>query len=272
MSDDVVSDIKRDYIVSLAKQGQRYDGRAFDEYRPLSIECGVVSRAEGSARVRIGDTEVVVGVKMAPGEPYPDTPAMGVMTTSAELVPLASPDFEAGPPRGESIELARVVDRGIRETDTIDMEKLCVTPGEKVWMTFIDIHVIDYDGNLMDAASLGAMAALLSARVPYKRFSLGEQDQPMPIVHYPVTCTAIKLGPAIAFDPSLIEDKVGRPRLTVSHDEHNAIRAMQKGLRGGFTLDEVKGVVATAKGKSQEIREQLLRATGRQAMPVARQP
>jgi exosome complex component RRP42 len=220
--------------------------------------------------VRIGDTEVVCGVKLQPGTPYPDTPNLGTMTTSAELVPIASPDFETGPPRAESIELARVVDRGIRETDMIDMEKLCITPGEKIWMTYIDIHVIDYDGNLMDASSLAAMAALLNARVPAKKFNVGE-DTPLPIVHYPVTCTAIKLGGPIVFDPGLLEDKVGHPRLTVSHDEHDAIRAMQKGLRGGFTVDEVKSIIATAKVKGREIRAELLKATGRElAAPVAR--
>jgi exosome complex component RRP42 len=233
----------------------------------VSIEPNIIGRAEGSARVRIGDTEVIVGVKMAPGEPYPDTPNSGVMTTSAELSPLASPTFESGPPRAESIELARVVDRGIRETDTIDLEKLCVTPGEKIWMSFIDIQIIDYDGNLMDASSLAAMAALLSAKVPAAKFKLGE-DYPLPINHYPVTCTAMKLGKAIVFDPSLIEDKVGGPRLTVSHDENGDIRAMQKGLHGGFTLDEVKATIATAKAKSAEMRELLLKATGRQ-IPMA---
>jgi exosome complex component RRP42 len=269
MSDDIVSDIKRDYVNTLAKQGQRYDGRAFDEYRPIRIETGIITRAEGSSRVRIGDTEVVAGIKIAPGEPYPDTPNSGVMTTSAELVPIASPDFETGPPRAESIELARVVDRGIRETDTIDLEALCVTPGEKIWMCFIDLHIIDYDGNLMDAASLAAMAALLTAKVPGTRYKLGE-DKPLPINHYPVTCTAIKLGEAIVFDPGLIEDKVGRPRLTVSHDENGDIRAMQKGLKGGFTLDEVKSIIATAKAKSAEIRSQLMEVTGRQVAPMAR--
>lgn len=269
MGSDVVSDIQRDYVHRLAKAGHRFDGRAFDEYRPIHIETGVVRRAEGSARVRVGDTEVYVGVKMAPGEPYPDTPNSGVMTTSAELVPLASPEFEPGPPQPPAIELARVVDRGIRETGTIDLDALCVTPGEKVWVTFIDIHVIDYDGNLIDASALAAMAALLTARVPYARYGLGE-DRPLPVTRVPVTCTAMKLGGAIVFDPSLVEDKVGGPRLTVSFDEDGAIRAMQKGLRGSFTLDEVRSILATAKGKSREIRELLLRSVGREAPIAAR--
>jgi exosome complex component RRP42 len=161
------------------------------------------------------------------------------------------------------------VDRGIRETDTIDLEALCVTPGEKIWMCFIDLHIIDYDGNLMDTASLAAMTALLSAKIPGTRYKIGE-DRPLPINHFPVTCTAMKLGEAIVFDPGLIEDKVGRPRLTVSHDENGDIRAMQKGLAGGFTVDEVKAIIRTAKTKSTAIREQLLAATGRQVAPMAR--
>jgi exosome complex component RRP42 len=73
----------------------------------------------------------MAGIKMDIGEPYPDEPDSGVMTTAAELIPMASPDFESGPPDEESIELARVVDRGIRESKIIDVDKLCVVPSEK---------------------------------------------------------------------------------------------------------------------------------------------
>ena len=130
--------IKKNYLHKLAEQQKRADGRKFEEYRPVNIETGVISKAEGSARVKIGNTQVVAGIKMDMGEPYPDTPDSGVMTTAAELIPLASPDFEAGPPREDAIELARVVDRGIRESNVIELEKLCLTPGEKIWIVFID--------------------------------------------------------------------------------------------------------------------------------------
>ena len=93
-----------------------------------------------------------------------------------ELIPLASPDFESGPPREKAIELARVVDRGIRESETIDMAKLCITPEEKVWIVFIDVHVLDYDGNLFDACSLAASAALGCTIVPNERHGLGARD------------------------------------------------------------------------------------------------
>ena len=135
--------IKRDYIHKLAQQGKRIDARKFDEYRKIEIETGVVAKAEGSARVKIGNTQVLTGIKMDVGEPYPDSPDIGVLTTAAELIPLASPDFESGPPQADAIELARVVDRGVRESEVVEVEKLCIEAGEKVWIIFIFIDKID---------------------------------------------------------------------------------------------------------------------------------
>ncbi len=262
---DVVSEIKKDYVLGLIAEGKRVDGRAFDEYRPVSIQTNLIDQAEGSARVKLGDTDVIVGIKMALGTPYPDSPNQGVLTTSAELLPMASPEFESGPPRPEAIELARVVDRGIRESHCVDFEKLCITPGEKIWVSFLDMHIVDYDGNLFDACSLGALAALITATVPASAHEVGE-DYAMPVQHYPIMTTATKLGrgasSGIVFDPGQLEDKVGGPRLSVSTDENGDIRAMQKGLEGGLTKDEVMGMIRTARTKSAELREILFKQTG----------
>lgn len=152
---DVIAEIRKDYIYNLAKRKERVDGRAFDEYRPISVEMGLIDKAEGSARVKIGNTQVMVGIKIQPGDPFPDAPDMGVIITNVELVPLASPSFEPGPPDENAIELARVVDRGVRESGAIDLSTLNLPDG-KVWLVFIDVHVLDHDGNLMDAAALGA--------------------------------------------------------------------------------------------------------------------
>ena len=254
--------IKRDYLVNLAKNGTRADGRGFDEFRKIEIETGVVSKAEGSARVKIGNTQVLTGIKMDIGEPYPDTPETGVMTTAAELIPLASPDFEAGPPREDAIELARVVDRGIRESQLIEVEKLCIEPEEKVWMVFIDIHILDYDGNLFDAASLASLAALMTTKVPAKRFELGE-DYPLPIKEPPISCTSVKFNDVVVMDPSLDEDEIAEVRLTVATDKNEDIRAMQKGLNGSFTREEIKKVIKASIDNGKKIREQLYKSIGK---------
>ena len=77
-------------------------------------------------------------------------------------------------PSPQSIELGRVVDRGIRESGCIDMEALCIVPGEKVWGVMIDIHVLSDGGNIFDACGLAAIAALRTAVVPAERFDVGE--------------------------------------------------------------------------------------------------
>ena len=250
----VVPSIKRDYLAKLAEQGKRADGRKFGEYRTIEIEPRVVSKAEGSARVKIGNTQVMVGVKMDVGEPYSDSPESGVLTTAAELIPLASPDFEAGPPREDAIELARVVDRGVRESEVVELDKLCLEPGEKVWIVFIDIHILDYDGNLFDAASLAALAALLTAKVPAERFELGE-DHPLPLKDPPVSCTSVKYNSVVVLDPSLDEEEIAEARLTVATDKNGDIRAMQKGLSGSFTREEIKKVIKVSINNGKEIRE-----------------
>jgi len=258
----ITPSIKRDFLEKLAKEGKRVDGRKFDEFRDIEIEVGVVNKAEGSARVKIGKTQVITGIKMDLGEPYPDSPDSGVMTTAAELIPMASPDFESGPPREDAIELARVVDRGIRESDIIEVDKLCVEPGEKVWIVFIDIHILDYDGNLFDAASLASLAALMTAKVPAERFELGE-DYPLPLKEPPISCTSVKFNGVTIMDPSLDEEEIAEVRLTVATDTNGDVRAMQKGLNGSFSVDEIKKVIKASVDNGKKIREQLYKSVGK---------
>ncbi len=249
-----MSSIKIDYLLRLAEEKKRIDGRKFDEYRPIEIEEKVIRMAEGSARVKIGNTMVLAGIKMDVGEPYPDSPDKGVLTTIAELIPLASPNFEAGPPRENAIELARVVDRGIRESETIQLEKLCIEEGEKVWIVFVDLHILDYDGNLFDDCSLAALVALRNAMVPNERFGYGK-DEPLPLREPPISCTFVKYDDTIVIDPCLDEEEVAEARMTIATDENGDIRAMQKGLEGSFTIEEIKKMVKLAKTNGKKIRK-----------------
>ncbi len=246
MSDEVTAEILTTHILDLAGQGKRLDGRGPDDYRKVTIDPGFVMSADGSALVRIGDTAVLAGVKLEPGKPFPDTPNAGVLTTNAELIPLSSPTFEPGPPQPGAIEVSRVVDRAIRAAETIDLTRLCVTPGEKSWVCYVDIHVLDHGGNLIDAALLSGLAALAHATVPAKRFGVGDADYPLEVLHYPVECTFVRLGEAIVVDPTFDEERAAQGRLTVATDETGRIVAMQKGLVGAFSPDDVKSTVERA--------------------------
>jgi len=254
MARSIMSEIKKDHIHKLLAKGRRVDGRAWDEFRPISIKTNFSETAEGSARVRVGNTDVLVGVKMTVGQPFEDTPNKGVLTTNAELIPLASPTFESGPPDENSVELARVCDRGIRESQMIDLEALCIEERKEVWILFTDIYVLDYDGNLFDAAFLGAMAALRSTIVPAKENGKGE-DFPLPIRHSPISVTAVQIENSILVDPTLDEEKVAEARLTVTTDENGDLRAMQKGLQGALTLEQVGKIIETSQRLGNDLRK-----------------
>lgn len=256
---NVISEIKKDYLYNLILKGQRADGRRFDQYREISIQRDVIRKAEGSALVKIGQSQVLVGIKMQPGEPFPDSPDRGVIITNAELVPLASPTFEPGPPNEVGIELARVVDRGVRESHSVDLDALCIVPGKQVWIIFIDVHILDDCGNILDAASLGAIAALLTTRVPASKFGLGE-DFVLPVKDIPVATTAIEFGDVLMFDPSVDEEEIANTKLTVITAADGSICGMQKSGTGALKPEQIYRIVDIACEKAREIREKFLEA------------
>jgi len=257
MNEGIVAEIRKDYMYDLAKKGERVDGRALDQHRDISVETGVISRAEGSARVQIGNTQVLVGVKIQPGEPFPDTPDKGIIITNAELVPLASPTFEPGPPKEDAIELARVVDRGIRESGALDLTGLCIEEGVKVWMVFIDVHVLDHDGNLIDAAALGAIAALLNAKLPNERYDMGKDVQ-LPVTDLPVAVTVAEIGGTLLLDPCLEEEQITSAKLTIIFNKDDTISGMQKSGTGMLTSEQIYQAIEMASNKAKEIRKEFL--------------
>ncbi len=244
------------HILKFLSSGMRFDKRKLDEYRQIKVETGISKNAEGSARVRIGNTEVLVGVKLCIEKPYPDTPDEGTMMVGAELLPMSSPDFEAGPPDDQSIELARVVDRGIRESKAIDFKKLCITPAEKAWMVAVDICTINDDGDLLDASALAAIIALKNTMLPkLERDTIDYKErtnQPLPLNKLPVSVTVIKIGDNFLVDPLSEEEKVADARLTVASVD-GKICALQKGGEYAISIQDVDKMAELALKKGKEL-------------------
>jgi exosome complex component RRP42 len=261
MNDKIIAEIRKDYIYNLARRGERIDGRRADEYRDIKIKTDVIQKAEGSAEVMIGNTRVLVGVKMQPGEPFSDTPNMGIIITNVEQVPLASPSFEPGPPDENAIELARVVDRGIRESNAVDLESLCIKEGEEVWMIFIDVHVLDHDGNLTDASALGAIAALMTTKIPNERFGYGE-DTPLKIQNIPIAVTTADFGTQIFVDPNLEEEHICSSKVTMIFGSSGEFAGIQKTGSGRLNVEKIYNIVEISSKKAEELREKLLGVIG----------
>ncbi len=260
----MTEEVNKKYITTLIEKNIRADGRALNKYRNITIEYGISAKsAEGSARVTIGETIVVAGVKFEVGEPFSDKPDEGTIVVNAELLPLSSPEFESGPPDVGSIELARVVDRGIRESKTLDFKKLCVKKGEKVWLIFIDVYPINDAGNLFDAAALAAFAALKDARFPkYDEASdtvlyHERTDKGLHLKNPPIACTVTKINGKFIVDPSTEEESAMDARLTVASLEDGHICAMQKGGYKPLSADDIANMVELALEKAKELRKLL---------------
>lgn len=247
------------YALELIQNGKRVDKREFTQFRDIEIKTDIINTAEGSAYVKLGGTQLIAGVKMNIGTPFADTPNAGTLSVNAEFTPLASPEFESGPPGEDAVELARVVDRGIRESKSIELEKLVITPGEKVWSVFVDIHIIDNQGNLLNAAALAAISALLSTRIPKidteGNILRDQHEGRLPVVHKPITVSVCKVGDKLFFDPTKEEESILDAKLTIAFREDDKICALQKQGTKGIEFDMIEKMVDMAMEKSKELRK-----------------
>lgn len=262
-----MSEAQKNHLETALKANMRFDGRKKNEIREISIETGVVATAEGSARVRIGKTEVLAGIKMELITPYSDEPDSGSLMVNAEFLPMASPDFETGAPGIDAIELARVVDRAVRESDAVDFKKLCVVSGEKAWMVIVDVCTINHDGNLIDVAALAALAAIDDAVFPevekneegkivgvdYKHHT----KETIPMIQKPLTVTVFKVGEELFVDPLRAEEASYDARLSIAVLENERICSLQKGGEGPLSVDQIMAMVDLAISISKQMRKSL---------------
>ena len=261
---EIVENIKKKKITELLTYDKRLDGRGLMDIREIKIETGMIGTASGSSRVSLGDTKVMTGIKIETGTPFLDKPTEGVLVTNVELVPLASPTFEAGPPREDAIEIARVVDRGIREAKVVDLSKLCIDPGKLVFVVYIDLYVLDYDGNLFDAFALSAISALLNTKMRKYTVKKGGELKfkkgyiKLPIQNYPIEISIGKITDKIIVDPTLEEEAVADGLITIAIGKQGEICAIQKRKTGVFSVEDIMVAITIAQKKADEIRENRL--------------
>jgi exosome complex component RRP42 len=252
-----LSKLTKKRIHEYLKTGKRFDGRDLLDFRKIEIDTNVIKNADGSARVKFGDTDVIAGVKLDVTAPFPDSEDEGVLITTAEFLPLSSPRFEPGPPQIDAVELARIVDRGLRESGFIEFDKLSISK-EKVWSIFVDIYPMNADGNLIDAGALAAVLALKTARLPKydekkERVVFGElTEKKLPLTNkMPLNITFYKIGKNIIIDPVQEEEDSSEARISIaaSKDKEVLLHALQKGGENVFTEEEIDIIIENAEKK-----------------------
>ena len=256
----IVDRLRRERMLELLAEGKRIDGRGPLDYRKLEVEIGAIEKAEGSALVTLGNTKVVAGVKVKVEEPFPDTPDKGILIVNAEVLPVASAYAEPGPPDENAIELSRVTDRGVRASGMVDLSKLVIVEGKWVYSIFVDVSVLNTDGNLFDATSYAVVSALLNAKIPKYVFEDEEVKEtgelmPLPISNVPISVTMASIEDKLVVDPNGEEEGVMDARLTLVVDGEGRLCAGQKGGSGSLRPEKLMEAVEIAISKSKEIRK-----------------
>jgi exosome complex component RRP42 len=259
MANNIVSRLKRKKILEVVSTGNRMDGRALMDYRDFVIKKKPLEKAEGSAEIWLGKTHVIVGVKAGIGKPFEDRPDEGVLIVNAEFTPIAHSTWEPGPPNESSIELARVVDRGMRSAEIIDMKKLCVRSGQDVYVIFVDLYVLNYDGNLIDACAIGAISALEDAKIPVFKVTNGvisqtNKTKKLELKSKPIAVTFVIIGDNLIIDPTEDEEEVMDARLTVTINENGNVTTLQKSGSTGISLETIQLAINTAVEKTPKLR------------------
>ena len=258
---NIISEVSKEKIYDLLNHNQRIDDRTFTQYRDVKIKTNYIDKAEGSAIVSIGNTTIVAGVKAQVSTPFSNSPNQGIIITNTELLAIASRNFEYGPPNKFAVEISRVVDRTIRESPLVNLEELCIVENEKCWKLHVDIYIVDFDGNIMDAACLGAVSALLTTKIPHAKIVndelfIDEDDLTnLPIENKSVLCTVIKINNKLIVDPLSVEESIMDTSISFGFREDGTLCAMQKCGLKLMNAEEVMKSMEIAYSKSRGLFE-----------------
>ncbi|RAL43104.1 unnamed protein product [Cuscuta campestris] len=258
----------KQFIKTALVSDLRVDGRRPFDYRRLTIKFG---REEGTSEVQLGHTHVMGVVTSQLVQPYRDRPNEGSLAIFVEFSPMADPSFEAGRPGESSVELGRIIDRGLRESRAIDTESLCVVSGKWVWSIRVDLHILDNGGNIVDAANVAALAALSTFRRP--ECTLGGEDgpevilhppevrEPLPLIihHMPIAITFAFIGKEniVVIDPTHFEEAVMGSRMTVTLNANGDVCAIQKPGGDGIMQSVILQCLRIASVKAADISDKI---------------
>ncbi|XP_078608298.1 exosome complex component RRP42-like [Branchiostoma floridae x Branchiostoma japonicum] len=256
----VLSDAERLFIVHGVQDDLRSDGRACEDYRHVEVETDVVSNTSGSARLRLGNTDILVGVKAEMGEPDPGRPKEGKLEFFVDCSANASPEFEGRGGEELAIEVSNALQRVFNSKSTLDLTALCIIPEGQCWVLFVDVLVLECGGNLFDAVSLAVKAALFNTRIPTVVVTADDEGQQeielsddpydvkrLDVDNVPLIVTLSKIGHRHVVDASWEEELCSLARLTVGVTQKGTIAGLNKEGSGSLDPESIYEMIESGK-------------------------
>lgn len=217
----------------ITDDGLRLDGRRADEIRPMKIEIGVLSRADGSCYLEWGRNKILVGV-FGPREAHPrrmQRADSAVIRYKYNMASFSVEDRARPGPSRRSIEISKVSREAFEP----------VIMAELFPKTAIDIYVevLQADAGTRTAAINASSIALADAGIPMKGLI--------------TSCAFGKVDGQIVLDLNKEEDNYGEADFPVAMTQDGEITLMQ--MDGHLTPDEIKKGLELVKKGCKEILE-----------------
>ncbi|KAJ4789236.1 Exosome complex component RRP42 [Rhynchospora pubera] len=272
-----LSEGEKQFLRGGIEQNLRADGRTRNQFRPICVETGVIPQANGSARVRLGATEVIASIKAELGKPSILHPDKGKVSIFVDCSPTAVSTkvyyfaiYEGKGGEELSMELSVALERCLLGGKSgagaaIDLSSLVLVEGKVCWDLYVDALVVSSDGNLLDSLAAAIKAALSNTGLPKVNVVLGASPEEQPEVDVsdeeflqfdtsavPVIVTLTKVGKQYIVDATSEEESQMSSAVSVSVNRNGQICGLTK--RGGAGLDPsvIHDMVSVAKYVSQE--------------------
>ncbi|CAG2194266.1 exosome complex component RRP42-like [Mytilus edulis] len=270
MVDALLSDAEKVFIIHGIQDNCREDGRGCEDYRHMTLETGVVSNTSGSSRVRLANTDILVGIKAELGTPAPDKDDKGRLEFFVDCSANATPEFEGRGGEELASEISNMLIRVYDCPGCVDLQKLCIIPKQQCWILYIDILLLECGGNLFDAASVAVKAALFDLKIPRVTVTQDEghveleiSDDPydvqtVDVKSSPCIVTLSKIGHCHVVDASQKEEACCLARLMLGVSEHGTITGMKKEGSGSLDPSSIDDMLDTGKRVGIALNKSLL--------------
>uniref|UniRef100_A0A2H6NDU9 Exosome component 7 n=1 Tax=Micrurus carvalhoi TaxID=3147026 RepID=A0A2H6NDU9_9SAUR len=259
MASVVLSEAEKVYIMHGVQEDLRVDGRGCEDYRCTEVETDVISNTNGSARVKLGHTDILVGVKAEMGTPKLEKPNEGCLEFFVDCSANATPEFEGRGGEELGTEIANTLYRIFNNKSSINLKILCINPRQHCWILYVDVLLLECGGNLFDAISIAVKAALFNTRIPKVRVLEDEggheielSDDPFDCIrlsvhNIPCIVTLSKIGYRHVVDTTLQEEACSLASLLISITSQGIVTCMKKVGSGSLDPESVFEMMETGK-------------------------
>jgi ribonuclease PH len=227
----------------------RSNQRRAAEMRNVEITPNVISSAEGSALIRLGETQVICTASIEDGVPqFMKGCGRGWITSEYAMIPRATDtrtprEATRGRQGGRTMEIQRLIGRSLRAVTNLE------SLGERT--AWVDCDVIRADGGTRTASITGSLVAMGLA---FQRLHEMKVLRRIPMKDYVAAISVGMVGREVLLDLDYIEDSNAEVDMNVVMTASNQLVEVQATAEGhAFSLEDLNQLVETARPGIQKL-------------------